>query len=61
MAKRRNHTNENQNAKQHKNGIKKPRRHRYKTCRGMYKPFLRNRRYARKWNNVPGGRKGQQE
>jgi large subunit ribosomal protein L29e len=33
MAKSKNHTNHNQNAKDHKNGIKKPRRERYMTSR----------------------------
>jgi large subunit ribosomal protein L29e len=33
MAKSKNHTNHNQNKKDHKNGIQKPRRQKYMTCR----------------------------
>lgn len=34
MAKSKNHTNHNQNAKAHANGIKKPQRHRYSSQKG---------------------------
>ncbi|KAF3511091.1 hypothetical protein F2Q69_00003065 [Brassica cretica] len=44
MAKSKNHTAHNQSAKAHKNGIKKPRRHRHTPTRGMDPKFLRNQR-----------------
>ncbi|KAK4258666.1 hypothetical protein QN277_005089 [Acacia crassicarpa] len=47
MAKSKNHTTRNQSYKAHKNGIKKPKRHRHTSTKG----FLRNQRYARKHNN----------
>ncbi|CDH54322.1 predicted protein [Lichtheimia corymbifera JMRC:FSU:9682] len=34
MAKSKNHTNHNQNSKAHRNGIKKPRQHRYPSLKG---------------------------
>ncbi|XP_039136593.1 60S ribosomal protein L29-2-like [Dioscorea cayenensis subsp. rotundata] len=51
MAKSKNHTAHNQSYKAHKNGIKKPRRHRHTSTKGMDPKFLRNQRYARKHNN----------
>lgn len=35
MAKSKNHTNHNQNKKNHRNGIKKPKLHRYMSTRGV--------------------------
>lgn len=35
MAKLKNHTNHNQSRKQHRNGIHKPRRFRYKSTKGV--------------------------
>ena len=32
--------------KAHRNGIKKPRRHRYRSSKGVDPKFLRNKRYA---------------
>lgn len=46
MAKSKNHTNHNQNKKAHKNGIKKPRRQRYASLKGVDPKYLRNRRRA---------------
>ena len=46
MAKSKNHTNHNQNKKAHKNGIKKPKRERYLSLKGVDPKFLRNRRRA---------------
>ena len=46
MAKSKNHTNANQNKKAHKNGIKKPKRERYLSLKGVDPKFLRNRRRA---------------
>nr|POE57429.1 60s ribosomal protein l29-1 [Quercus suber] len=51
MAKSKNHTAHNQSYKAHKNGIKKPRKHRHISTKGMDPKFLRNQRYARKHNN----------
>ncbi|XP_049290500.1 60S ribosomal protein L29 [Anopheles funestus] len=50
MAKSKNHTNHNQNQKAHKNGIKKPKRKRHESKRGMCQKFLRNLRYSKKAN-----------
>ena len=44
MAKSKNHTAHNQNAKAHKNGIKKPKRQRYSSLLGVNPKFLRNAR-----------------
>ena len=44
MAKSKNHTNKNQISKAHRNGIKKPRRQRYSSLKGVDPKFLRNRR-----------------
>ncbi|XP_043714110.1 60S ribosomal protein L29-1-like [Telopea speciosissima] len=52
MAKSKNHTAHKQSHKAHKNGIKKPKRHRHTS---MDPKFLRNQRYARKHNNKTGG------
>ncbi|RRT43258.1 hypothetical protein B296_00055351 [Ensete ventricosum] len=56
MAKSKNHTAHNQSYKAHKNGIKKPRKHRHTSTKGvlMDPKFLRNQRYARKHNNTNG-------
>ncbi|PWA58008.1 ribosomal protein L29e [Artemisia annua] len=54
MAKSKNHTAHNQSAKAHKNGIKKPRKHRNTSTKGMDPKFLRNQRYARKHNKQSG-------
>ncbi|CAI7739130.1 unnamed protein product [Closterium sp. NIES-54] len=50
MAKSKNHTAHNQTYKQHKNGIKKPKKHRYSSTLGMDAKFVRNMRYSRKGN-----------
>jgi large subunit ribosomal protein L29e len=56
MAKSKNHTAHNQTFKDHRNGIKKPKRQ-YKTSqKGMYRPFLKNQKYA-KANNYKWGKK----
>ncbi|THU70303.1 hypothetical protein C4D60_Mb08t23580 [Musa balbisiana] len=54
MAKSKNHTAHNQSYKAHKNGIKKPRKHRHTSTKGMDPKFLRNQRYARKHNKSNG-------
>jgi len=48
MAKSKNHTNHNQNKKDHKNGIKKPPRQYNISTRGMNKRYLRTLRKMRK-------------
>ncbi|EFJ48674.1 component of cytosolic 80S ribosome and 60S large subunit [Volvox carteri f. nagariensis] len=50
MAKSKNHTAHNQNRKAHRNGIKKPQKHKYASRKGMDPKFLRNQRYAKKHN-----------
>ncbi|XP_011042241.1 PREDICTED: 60S ribosomal protein L29-1-like, partial [Populus euphratica] len=49
-AKSKNHTAHNQSYKAHKNGIKKPKKQRHTSTKGMDPNFLRNQRYARKHN-----------
>ncbi|XP_029005527.1 60S ribosomal protein L29 [Betta splendens] len=50
MAKSKNHTTHNQSRKAHRNGIKKPRSHRYESLKGVDPKFLRNLRFAKKHN-----------
>ncbi|ESO06465.1 hypothetical protein HELRODRAFT_64261 [Helobdella robusta] len=50
MAKSKNHTNHNQNKKQHRNGIKKPKSNRYPSLKGVDPKFLKNLRFAKKHN-----------
>ncbi|CAK5007266.1 unnamed protein product [Meloidogyne enterolobii] len=50
MAKSKNHTNHNQNSKDHRNGIYKPKRQRYQSMKGVDPKFLRNLRFAKKHN-----------
>eukprot|EP00741_Cyanophora_paradoxa_P024529 tig00000269_g23683.t1 len=50
MAKSKNHTNHNQGHKDHRNGIKKPKQHRFSSTKGMDPKFLRNQRFAKKGN-----------
>ncbi|XP_074646090.1 large ribosomal subunit protein eL29-like [Tubulanus polymorphus] len=50
MAKSKNASNHNQNRKQHRNGIKRPRTHRYPSLKGVDPKFLRNLRFAKKHN-----------
>ncbi|TVU21242.1 hypothetical protein EJB05_30867, partial [Eragrostis curvula] len=54
MAKSKNHTAHNQSYKAHKNGIKKPKRNRQTSTKGMDPKFLRNLRYSRKHNKKSG-------
>jgi large subunit ribosomal protein L29e len=44
MAKDKNHSSKNQNHKNHRNGIKKPRRQRYASLKGVNQKYLRNRK-----------------
>ncbi|XP_062197418.1 large ribosomal subunit protein eL29z-like [Phragmites australis] len=50
MAKSKNHTVHNLSRKAHKNGIKKAKRHRQTSTKGMDPKFLKNLRYSRKHN-----------
>ncbi|KAG0588067.1 hypothetical protein KC19_2G213300, partial [Ceratodon purpureus] len=52
MAKSKNHTAHNQSYKNHKNGIKKVKKHKYTSRKGMDPKFLRNQRYAKKHNRA---------
>ncbi|PNF19484.1 60S ribosomal protein L29 [Cryptotermes secundus] len=61
MAKSKNHTNHNQNRKAHRNGIKKPKRYRHESTRGVDAKFLRNQRFAKKHNLKPEEQKKRAE
>ncbi|XP_077983975.1 large ribosomal subunit protein eL29-like [Glandiceps talaboti] len=50
MAKSKNHTNHNQNYKNHRNGIKRPKTNRYPSMKGVDPKFLKNLRFAKKHN-----------
>ena len=50
MVKSKNHTNHNQSAKNHKNGIKRIMRTRYRSSKGMNQVYLKNRRRARRFD-----------
>ncbi|KAJ8903240.1 hypothetical protein NDN08_004350 [Rhodosorus marinus] len=50
MAKSKNHTAHNQSYKAHRNGIKKPLRHRHPSRKCMDAKFLRNQKFAVKGN-----------
>jgi large subunit ribosomal protein L29e len=44
MAKDKNHSSKNQNSKNHRNGIKRPKIEKYASLKGVNQKFLRNRR-----------------
>ncbi len=46
MAKDKNHSSKNQNAKNHRNGIKRPKIQKYISLKGVNQKFMRNRRRA---------------
>ncbi|XP_019870881.1 60S ribosomal protein L29 [Aethina tumida] len=50
MAKSKNHTNHNQNRKDHRNGIKKPKRRLHESTLGMDAKFLKNQRFSKRHN-----------
>merc|ERR1712224_354937 len=54
MAKSKNHTNHNQIYKNHRNGIKKTRRPKKMSMKGMNCRFVRNQSYAKKGMNKDG-------
>ncbi|XP_017781705.1 PREDICTED: 60S ribosomal protein L29-1 [Nicrophorus vespilloides] len=53
MAKSKNHTAHNQNRKDHRNGIKKPKRSRHESTLGMDAKFLKNQKFCKKHNLKP--------
>ncbi|XP_019249039.1 PREDICTED: 60S ribosomal protein L29-2-like [Nicotiana attenuata] len=61
MAKSKNHTAHNQSYKAYRNGIKKPRKHRHSSTKGMDPKFLRSQRYARKHKNIKSGGSADEE
>ncbi|CDU19898.1 hypothetical protein YYC_00707 [Plasmodium yoelii 17X] len=48
MAKSKNHTNHNQNRKAHRNGIKKPKSHKFMSRKGLDPKFFKNQKYCLK-------------
>lgn len=52
MAKRKNHTNHNQNRKDHRNGIKKVPKREGRCTRGINPKLLKNMFYAKKYNGI---------
>ncbi|KAH9400416.1 60S ribosomal protein L29 [Tyrophagus putrescentiae] len=52
MAKSKNHTNHNQNRKDHRNGIHRPKKFRTQSWEGVDQKLLRNMRFARKGNKT---------
>nr|XP_058946210.1 uncharacterized protein LOC131774218 [Pocillopora verrucosa] len=56
MAKSKNHTNHNQGHKWHRNGIKKPKKQRFPSLKGVDPKLLRNLRFAKKHNKRHGGK-----
>ena len=50
MAKSKNHTNHNQNKKNHRNGIKAIKKYRYCSKKGVNQHLLKNTRRARKFD-----------
>ncbi|CRG94800.1 60S ribosomal protein L29, putative [Plasmodium relictum] len=48
MAKSKNHTNHNQNRKAHKNGIKKPKKFKFMSRKGLDPKFFKNQKYCLK-------------
>ncbi|XP_065168749.1 uncharacterized protein RpL29 [Atheta coriaria] len=53
MAKSKNHTAHNQNRKDHRNGIKKPKIPRHEATLGMDAKFLKNQKFSKKHNLKP--------
>ncbi|ACO70238.1 predicted protein [Micromonas commoda] len=52
MAKSTNHTAHNQSYKNHRNGIKKPKKQAKRSTKGMDPKFLRNQRYCKKGSKL---------
>ncbi|KAF0852580.1 60S large subunit ribosomal protein eL29 (rpL29) [Andalucia godoyi] len=51
MAKAKNHSTHNQGKKNHRNGIKRPKKQYFRSLKGMDRKFLRNQRWAKAHNN----------
>tara|TARA_B100000780_G_C21100247_1_gene443982 strand:+ start:948 stop:1139 length:192 start_codon:yes stop_codon:yes gene_type:complete len=56
MVKQKNHTARNQTYKAHRNGIKRPKKQRFRSTKGQDPKFVRNQRWAKRNN-----RKGQKD
>ncbi|CAM9284064.1 unnamed protein product [Scytosiphon promiscuus] len=52
MVKQKHHTGRNATFKDHANGIKKAPNHKYKSMKGMDPKFLRNQKFAKKYNGT---------
>merc|ERR1712137_785813 len=52
MAKSKNYSHHNQNRKNHRNGIKKPKTHRHASQDGMDRKFLKNLRFSKRNNKL---------
>ncbi|CAF1021174.1 unnamed protein product, partial [Didymodactylos carnosus] len=52
MAKSKNHTNHNQNRKDHRNGIKRPQSQRFPSLKGVDPKYIRNLKFTKKHNRV---------
>ena len=52
MAKSKNHTNHNQNKKDHRNGIKRPKTERFPSLTGVDPKYVRNLKFTKKHNRV---------
>jgi len=52
MAKSKNHTNHNQNRKDHRNGIKRPQSQRFPSLKGVDPKYIRNLKFTKKHNGV---------
>ncbi|GLD95558.1 hypothetical protein PINS_up004235 [Pythium insidiosum] len=61
MVKQKNHTARNNTVKAHKNGIRKPKNHRYRTTKGLDPKFLRNQRWAKKYNKKHANKSKKEE
>lgn len=58
MVKQKHTTGRNNTFKAHARGIKKAPNFKQKSLVGTDPKFLRNQRFAKKWNSTPGGRPG---
>ena len=52
MAKSKNHTNHNQNRKDHRNGIKRPKSQRFPSLTGVDPKYVRNLKFTKHHNHV---------
>jgi len=52
MAKSKNHTNHNQNRKDHRNGIKRPQSQRFPSLTGVDPKYVRNLKFTKRHNRV---------